>query len=525
MPPLALPDPAAGPEVLAQSEAVRLFVERAIAIKPDFRVTPANARAIAEICARLDGLPLAIELAAARVKILPPEAILQRLAHTLDLLSAGARDLPDRQRTLRGAIEWSYDLLDEPTQALFASLAAFAGGAWLREIEAVCGRDGDVLDGLSTLVDHSLLRQREIDGEPRFVMLVTIREYALERLTSGTDAEVVRRRHAETYLALAAGMQPQLTGPRQRELLDRLQRDHDNLRAATEWAIGRDSRIALRLVGSMWRFWQMRGHLNEAEAVLRRVLALPHADDADRLHALDGAGGVAYWQGDMLRARARYQEALDLASHRGDRAQVAEQKYNLSFTYQVDTSDVPRAVALLEEALAAFREVGNRAGVAKGLWGLSYALYQIDDRERARPMLGECIALMRELDDRFGLAWALHAQALLDMKDGRYDGAGAGISESMRIFADAGDVSGVTLLLMDSAMLAALRGDLDRAVRLFAAAEKVRDESGARLANVIETWQLPAADLIRAATAQLGEAREEGRRMSRDEAIALVLEA
>ncbi|HEX4743245.1 MAG TPA: adenylate/guanylate cyclase domain-containing protein [Candidatus Limnocylindria bacterium] len=525
VPPLTLADPGAAFEVLAQSEAVRLFVERAMAVKPDFQVTVQNARPIAELCARLDGLPLAIELAAARVKILPPDAILQRLGHTLDLLSAGSRDLPDRQRTLRGAIQWSYDLLEPPARTLFARLAAFAGGAWLPEIEAVCADGGDVLDGLSVLVDQSLLRQRDADGEPRFVMLVTIREYALERLEASGEGEAIRRRHAETYLDLARRTQPELTGPRQRVLLDRLERDHDNLRAAMEWAIGHDASIAMRLVGSMWRFWHMRGHLDEAENVARRVLALPFdaSLDRERLVALDGAGGVSYWRGEFGPTQERYQEALDIATRLGDRRQVAEQSYNLGFTYQVDRTDIPRAVGLAEAALSTFRDLGDRPGIAKSLWSLSYALFQLDDRARSRPLLAECIALMRELDDRFGLAWALHAQALNDMKDGMLEGAYGSIGESLRIFADAGDVSGITLLLMDSAILAALRGDLERAVRLFAAGERVRDESGAMLANVIENWQLPAVDVVRDASARLTDARVEGGRLTRDEAIALAL--
>ena len=280
----------------------------------------------------------------------------------------------------------------------------------------------------------------------------------------------------------------------------------------------------MQLVGSMWRFWHMRGHLNEAEAVAVRVLALPHDDLArDWLCALDGAGGVAYWQGDMLRARGRYREALDVATRLGDRVQVAEQTYNLSFTYQVGPSDIPQALALAEQALAAYRELGDRAGVAKVLSGYAYGLYQLDDRARARPILDECIALMRELNDRFGLAWALEVDALINIKDGLLDDARTSIAESLRIFAAAGDLSGVTLLLMDSAILAALGGDLDRAVRLFAASEKVRDESGATLASIIETRQLPAVDVVRAASEQLAEAREEGRRLSREEAVALAV--
>ena len=524
VPPLTLADPDAAFEVLAQSEAVRLFVERAMAVRPDFQVTAQNARPIAELCVRLDGLPLAIELAAARVKILPPEAILERLSHTLDLLSGGSRDLPDRQRTLRGAIQWSYDLLEEPARVLFARLAAFAGGAWLPEIEAVCGRGSDVFEALSVLVDQSLLRQRDVDGAPRFVMLVTIREYALERLDASGEADAVRRRHAETYLALAAATQPQLTGPRQRELLDRLERDHDNFRSAAEWAIAHDPAIGMRLVGSLWRFWHMRGHLSEAESLVGRVLALrgDPALDRELLVALDGAGGVSYWRGEFLIARERYQEAVDIARRLGDRRQIAEQTYNLAFTFQVDRSDVPRAVALSEEALAIYRELGDRPGTARTLWSLSQALFQLDD-PRSRPMLEECIAAMRELDNRFGLAWALHAQALNHMKDGRLEAAHSSITESLRIFAAADDVSGITLLLMDSAMLAALGGDLDRAVRLFAAGERVRDESGAMLANVIEQWQLPAAELVREESVKRTESREAGARLTRDDAVALAL--
>ena len=522
VPPLALADPGATFEVLARSEAVRLFVERALSIKPDFQITAGNGRPIAEICARLDGLPLAIELAAARVKILPPDAILSRLGRALDLLSVGSRDLPDRQRTLRGAIGWSYDLLDAPTRTLFARLAVFAGGASLPEIEAVCG--GHVLDGLTGLVDQSLLHQREVAGEPRFLMLVTIREYAAEQLSGTSEAEEIRRRHAVAFLDVAARTQRDLTGPRQGDLLDRLERDHDNLRAATDWAIAHDGGLAMRLVGSIWRFWHMRGHLNEAEAVAVRVLALPHSGlSRDRFCALDGAGGVAYWQGDMLRARERYQEALDIATGLSDRAQVAEQTYNLSFTYQVGTTDIPQALALAEQALAAYRELGDRAGIAKVLSGYAYGLYQLDDRARARPVIEECIALMRELNDRFGLAWALEADALIKMKDGRLDDARTSIVESLRIFALAGDLSGVMLLLMDSAALAALGGDLDRAVRLFAACEKLRDESGATLANTIDTRQLPAVELVRDATERLDGAREAGRRLSREDAITLAL--
>jgi len=269
----------------------------------------------------------------------------------------------------------------------------------------------------------------------------------------------------------------------------------------------------------------MRGHLNEAAGIVGRVLALPHGEPngRDRLAALDGAGGVAYWQGQMEVARDRYLEALAIAERLGDESQIAEQSYNVSFTYQVDTSDLPRALELLEKALASYRRLGDRAGIAKALWGVAYVSYQLDERERAHGTLAECIALMRELNDRFGLAWALHAEALIHLKEGDPASATEPIRESLRIFDEAQDLSGVTLLLLDTALQAQALGDPDRAVRLLAAGVRLRDESGAMLASVIEQWQLPGVEALHAAAAESPDAREAGRSMSRADAVALAL--
>lgn len=356
-------------------------------------------------------------------------------------------------------------------------------------------------------------------------MLVTIREYATERLEASDEAGAARRAHAVAYLVLAERTQPLLTGPRQRELLDRLALDHDNLRTATEWAIANDVRLALRLVGSLWRFWHMRGHLDEAESVCARVLALPQDDTllADRLLALNGAGGVSYWRGEFGPTQVRYAEALEIARKLGDRQAIAEQSYNLAFTYQVDRSDIPRGIGLTADALAIFRELGDPAWIAKALWALAYARYQIHEREAALRDLGEAIPLMRELEDRFSLAWALHAQCLIHMKEGRLAEAQASLAESLRIFEAADDVSGVTLLLMDAGVNAGLGGDFDRAVKLFAAGEKLRDETGMRLADQVEQWQLPLADRIRAESGERPAAADAGRALSRAEAIALAV--
>src|SRR5439155_13550979 len=266
VPPLGVPGPRDRPDAegLARYESVALFVERAMAVRPSFRLTAEDAPAIAAICVRLDGLPLAIELAAARVKLLSPAAILARLENSLALLSGGAQDLPARQQTLRGAIGWSYDLLDEPDRMLFSGLSVFIGGAGLEAIEAVCGpaQARDVLDGVGSLVDKSLLRQGEgIAAEPRFTMLETIREYAAEQLAAAGREEAIRERHAAWFVGVAEQAGATLMSAAKRVALDRLELEHDNLRAALAWATtGRHVELALRLGTALWRFWQMRGH-------------------------------------------------------------------------------------------------------------------------------------------------------------------------------------------------------------------------------------------------------------------------
>ena len=296
------PDPAS----LGQYEAVRLFIARAVAVLPEFRVTNQNAPAVAGICARLHGMPLAIELAAARVKLLAPEQILERLERQLGLLTSTARDLPDRQRTLRGAIAWSIDLLDQPHRRLLARLSVFRGGWHLEAAEAVAGVTGgpalDVLDGIGALVDQSLVRRiEEPDGTPRFDMFETIREFAAEMLAATSDAETVRTAHAAVFLAFAERAAPLLQGADQARWLDRLELDHDNVRAVLAWAVERpDPDIAVRLAFAMWRFWQQRGYLTEARGLLDSMVAQGWDLSSDlRARLAETTGGVAYWQADM----------------------------------------------------------------------------------------------------------------------------------------------------------------------------------------------------------------------------------
>ena len=301
-PPLTLPDLEHPPplERLTQYEAVGLFVERARALKPDFKVTNESAPAVAEICVRLDGLPLAIELAAARIKMLPPKAMLQRLSSRLKLLTGGARDLPERQRTLKATIEWSHALLDEGEQLLFGRLAVFSGGRTLEAIEAICDAEGDLpveaFEGISSLLDKSLLRQEEgPNGEPRFVMLETVHEFAREKLEDSAEAQEIKRAHAEYFLILAEEAYPELRGPDQLEWLERLEVEHDNMRAALTWASERKVvEVALRLGGALWWFWMARGYHSEGRRWLEEALAIDgRGSPESRSMALAGAGMLA----------------------------------------------------------------------------------------------------------------------------------------------------------------------------------------------------------------------------------------
>jgi predicted ATPase/class 3 adenylate cyclase len=331
--PLELPDPENLPpiEALGQNEAIRLFTERARAANATFSLTNENAPAIAEICARLDGLPLAIELAAARTRLLSPQAICSRLSDPLKLLTGGARDLPERQRTLRGAIAWSYALLDEDEQILFAKLAVFSGGCALDAAETICEPDSDssvdILDGLSSLLDKSLLRQEEGEGgEPRFVMLETIREFARERLQISGNAAKTRKLHAEYFLALAEQGESKLRGPEEAMWLERLDVEHDNMRAALSWALERrEAEVALRLGGALWLFWFVRGYHSEGRRWLQEALAVDEpGSPVSRAMALAGVGWLAFEQGELDRAQEAYEEGLEVLEHETREAREAK---------------------------------------------------------------------------------------------------------------------------------------------------------------------------------------------------------
>jgi predicted ATPase/class 3 adenylate cyclase len=530
VPPLALPQRGADqdPAALSRYESVALFVERAAAVKPDFQVTAANAAAVAEICSRLDGLPLAIELAAARVKLLPPQALLARLGRRLDMLDVGSRDLPARQQTLRGAIAWSHDLLDSAARRLFARFSVFVGGADLESAESVCGETGlDVLSGLAGLVDQSLVRQDETDGEPRFSMLFTIREFALEQLALTDDAEAVAAGHADVYLELAESAAPGLTGNDQKRLLDRLDRENGNLRAALTWSIEKaQAETALRLGHALWRFWQMRGMLQEGAEWLERILALPDAAAYPRelAKALEAGGGVAYWRAELPTAMKYYEACLELCRSIGDRAAIANALYNVGFPTLINRSDVHRSRAAFEECLPIARDLGDKDLIARVLWGLGNAHYYASENEAARDVLLEDVAIFRTMDDPFGLSWALHTLGLAYHRLGATRSHAVPLwREALAHFAAVGDVSGITILLGDFGLDAVSDGDMLRAVRLKVASERLATAGGTGLGNLFHQLEETYSGVEALDPVDLHAAIESGLAMTVEQAVEYAL--
>jgi predicted ATPase/class 3 adenylate cyclase len=475
VPPLSLPDPGSLPPVehLTQYGAIRLFVERAKAVKPDFSLTEENASAVAEICTRLDGLPLAIELAAARIKLLPPRALLSRLGNRLKLLTGGARNLPERQRTLRGAIEWSYELLDEGEKILFGRLRAFSGGAALEAIEAVCDAQGDlpvdVLEGVSSLLDKSLLRQEEgAWDEPRFVMLETIHEFALEKLEESSDAEAIKRAHAEYFLTLAEEAEPGLWGPEDAAWLDRLEQEHDNMRTALSWAIEHEeAELALRLGGALRWFWFMEGYYGEGRRWLEAALGKDRGAAAEaRARALEGVGWLASGQGDFDRAQAVAEEGLKLSTEAGLGDVVAADLQNVLGEVARQRGDYEWAVKLLEESLALHRGAEDRRGIAWSLGNLANASGDLGDHDRAKELYEEGLALSRELGGAELLGAYLISLGYEFLLEGNPERATSLNEEAVALYRKRGHRGRLQIALDNLGWAALVRGDHQRAEAL-----------------------------------------------------------
>ncbi len=528
VPPLMLPEPANLPSLadLAAVAAIDLFVQRAQAARPDFMLTERNAETVAEVCRRLDGLPLAIELAAARLRLLEPETLLARLDDRLAVLTGGARDLPVRQQTLRDEIAWSHALLSDDERAVFRRLVVFAGGSDLEAAEAVCRLPGeagpDVIEAMAALVGQSLVRRLPGSaGEPRFGMLETIRAFGLERLAESGEEEMVRERHLAYFVGFAERAEPELTGPDQGAWLDRLSGDVDNLRAAFERAVDqRDAATALRLGLSLWRFWVGRGLRREGRGWLERaraidaevapalkamalyrlgMLAIDRADYADAVARLEESlaisraqgnltevgdslaalGVVAAEQEDFVRAQRLYEEAYAIRRDHvpADQRGVALSLFNLAQVAR-DQYDYERAAGLYGRALAAWSELGDQSTVAHILRSQGISLRHTRDLRAAVASTGRALELFRELHDDFGIGWTTTELGRLALQAGQPDVAGARFDEVLRDPTQTDSPDDMPHNWVEAiegmAWLALRQDDLIRSARLFAAAAEFR---------------------------------------------------
>jgi predicted ATPase/class 3 adenylate cyclase len=514
VPPLRLPDRKQLPSVeqLSQYDAVALFIARARAARPEFQVSNENAPAVVEICVRLDGLPLAIELAAARCAVLSPQALLARLNQRLKLLTGGARDLPARQQTLRNTIGWSYDLLDADEQTLFRHLAVFVGGCTLEAAEAVASElkieneqlkndlsdrsfsilnsQFSILDGLTSLVEKSLLRQEEMeDGEPRFGMLETVREYALERLEESGEADALWRAHATYYLALAERAEPEFMGAQYRRWQLRLGVEHDNLRAALAWAVGREeAEMGLRLAGALARFWDDRGYLSEGRAWLAAALARPQAPPTlARAKALNSLGNLAASQGDDVAVQILLNESLALFRVLGDRRGSAATLVNMGIAAWRH-GDYARATALLEESLTLYRDIGDADGHADALAWLAAVAREQGDYARAMALFEECLAHWQERGNKGDKGYALNGMGDAVLQQGDVGRAKVLYEEALALGREVENGQLIAFVLSNLGRVAHAQGDTVQARALLEESVAWFRDAGAGLGVA---WGLP----------------------------------
>jgi predicted ATPase/transcriptional regulator with XRE-family HTH domain len=472
---------------LGNYEAVRLFSERSKALQPDFSLNERNAPIIAEVCSKLEGLPLAIELAAAQVRYFSLEDILQRLQKRLDLLVGGPIDLPARQRALRSAIDWSYDLLDQAEQLLFRTISVFVGGCTTENAQQVCDLDEDALSDvpalMASLAGKSLMYEEEmIGGDVRFGMLETIREYALEQLDLSGEAEKIRRRHLAYYLDMALAAQPRLLkGPDQETWLQRLELEHDNIRTALGWALeqgGNES--ALQLAGAIWKFWLTHGHISEGRHWLEMALSVPGAQTAIRAQALSGAGNLAHSCGDYAAARRFYEESLGMRRELGDKQGVASALNNLSLVAH-SQGNFAQVEALQEESLALKRELGDRWGIASSLGNLGVLAHAQGNYERSWALHEESLAIRRDLGDKLGIALALGNLGVVALSLGRHAEAHSIHQESLAIRQDLSDKQGTAESLLNLGNVARAVGDYEAAIDLYERCAAICRELGDKM--------------------------------------------
>jgi len=496
VPPLALPDPRSlcAVELLSGYPAVALFVQRARAVKPDFALGEENAAAVAGICARLDGLPLAIELAAARVKVLTPGAILGRLENRLRLLTGGARDLPERQQTLRRAMDWSYELLTGEEQKLFRRLAVFVGGFTLEAAEAVGNAgedlDLDVFDGVASLVDKSLLQQTgESAGEARFGMLETIREYGLERLAASGEEAATRRAHAAYFLVMAEDGAPHMAGGAEQALwLERFFSEHDNNRAALGWLTGTgNAEWGLRLALALSHFWLEHAHPTEGRQSIAALLKLPSGSALMRMRAFTFAIALCNRQGDSSSALELLHESLLLAREQGNRPHIAASLNTLAVSHLL-LGDYSAAKEACAEAVRAWEDLGEPASATRILCNLADIYKAEGDYARARSVHEQAFSRFQALGDRFGMAWSLNHQGDVARAQGDLLAARRVYEQGLDIFREQNDGPGIANSLLDLGRLASEEGDHVRAHTFFAESLRISRQLGRKwdLAGVLE---------------------------------------
>jgi predicted ATPase/serine/threonine protein kinase len=502
VPPLALADPKSilSLEMLSRLPAIALFVSRAQAVKHDFALTKENAPAVAAICARLDGLPLAIELAAARIKLLSPAAMLSRLESRLSLLTGGARDLPSRQQTLRGTVDWSHGLLNSAEQTLFRRLSVFAGGCTLEAVEAACNTKGDlgldVLDAMASMVDKSLVQQVEqADQEARFFMLSTIREYALERLVESADEPVTRRAHGAYYLVLAEeGAEETAAHP---EWFDRFEVEHDNFRTALDHLIKTgNAEWSLRLGAALFGFWEAREHLSEGREAIARVLRLEGTATRPKLRArLVFAGGVlASEQGDYDAAPQMFEESLRCSLDLNDNRGVAVALNALGVNAR-DHGELADASSLFERCVALWKALGDSAGTARALSNLASVMKLQGEYARAFSLYDECVAMFRQAGDAAGVAWTLNCLGDVAREKTDFPAARSFCEQSLAAFRQLRDGWGMAGALADLAGLSSDQGNIVEARRLYGQSIEMFQQLGHKrgIARALECLAVSAA--------------------------------
>ena len=537
VPSLSLPDLRRLPDIgsLPEYESVRLFVERAVAVRPDFVLTEQNASAVAQVCYRLDGMPLAIELAAARTTVLSVEEVADRLDDCFRLLSAGGRTAMPHQHTLQATMDWSHELLPEQERSLLRRLSVFAGGFTLKAVESVCVWEDlqreDVLDLLSHLVDKSLVLVAEQDSETRYRLLEAVRQYGWEKLSVSGEEGQLREQHARYYLALAEEAEPELKGEGQVAWLERLEREHDNLRVAMRWLLRQgESEEAARLGWALWLFWGIRGYYDEGRRSMEQALSVEGSDAmpaSARAKALYVEGMMENYQGDHLSAEVLLEESISLFRELDDKLGTAYALSNAGFA-ALGQGQPQKAITLTEEALDLFLKVDETWGAAIELGFLAVAWRDQGDHERAKRLAERGLALSREVGERQAISVALNTLATLAQAERDHERARELFKEGLTVSAELGNESDVVHCLEGLAAIAGAEGSIVRAVRLWGAAEALLEEIEVGVHTYVPDRSLQQSQ-VAAAHARLDEeafeaAWAEGRMMTSEQAIQYALE-